>query len=346
MKEWLPTAVTILRGLECVVGSLLVCALVLFPRERAGIQEAIESFWIRLDDAVNGGEQWHSAAIREVAMLTNKVLDTVYGSRLISLQGTCVSICLGMSFVLHARANAFRWFATEPIFQAEWSAASLVAKRQDLLACAFLVTVAAAFLPKRWRLSVLSAMTVGLLATTMYLQQSLPGYVVAGSAKALPMSSGDMLVATAVLTASLLADIGCVAAIRTFVQLALPKLPTIAACVLAVFGCALYFGTPWLAEIISKAPGDVSFIVRLSFYANVPDWYVLMTFFAVGGSVIITRPLGAFVTRAVHSLAAEQVFEKYIGWLWAAGTSAIIDAITGATSTHLSAFVKELPGLK
>ncbi|HEV3192432.1 MAG TPA: hypothetical protein VGY54_18100 [Polyangiaceae bacterium] len=56
--------------------------------------------------------------------------------------------------------------------------------------------------------------------------------------------------------------------------------------------------------------------------------------------------LGAFVTRAVHALAAEQVFEKYRGWLWTAGTAAIIDAITGTSLTHLSAFVKEPPGLK
>jgi len=83
----------IARPIEALLGVFCVLsAIVLYPDEEGKIQSKFEDFWIRVDDFQNLALSRHAAFMTQVAKVETRLLDRVFGQKLVSGQS------LGISF--------------------------------------------------------------------------------------------------------------------------------------------------------------------------------------------------------------------------------------------------------
>lgn len=83
-----------LRVFEALLGIFcLATATMLYQSEHDKIQTAFEAFWIRLDDYKKPALSRHAAFMTQVARLESRLLDTIFGEKLISIHAFAVSAC-------------------------------------------------------------------------------------------------------------------------------------------------------------------------------------------------------------------------------------------------------------
>jgi len=90
----------IARPIEALLGLFCVLsAIVLYPGEEGRIQSKFEDFWVRADDFKNLALTRHAAFMTQVAKLETRLLDRVFGQKLISGQALGVSFCFSAATV-------------------------------------------------------------------------------------------------------------------------------------------------------------------------------------------------------------------------------------------------------
>lgn len=84
----------VVRPFEVVIGVFcLVTAILLYPNQEGKIQSKLEDFWIRLDDYRRLAVSQNSMFLQDVAKLETRLLNRIFGDRLLSAQSIIVSIC-------------------------------------------------------------------------------------------------------------------------------------------------------------------------------------------------------------------------------------------------------------
>jgi hypothetical protein len=86
--------IEVLLGVFCVV-----TAIMLYPNEEGKIQSKLEDFWIRVDDFKNLALSHHAAFMTQVAKLEMKLLDKLFGRKLVSIQSVVLSCCLSLTSI-------------------------------------------------------------------------------------------------------------------------------------------------------------------------------------------------------------------------------------------------------
>ena len=81
-----------LLGIFCVTTSIL-----LYPSEDGKIQSALEDFWVRLDDYQQLTLSRHAAFVTQVAKLESRLLDGVFGQKLISKRALAISVLISIA---------------------------------------------------------------------------------------------------------------------------------------------------------------------------------------------------------------------------------------------------------
>lgn len=87
----------ILRSVEALLGLFcLATAFLLYPDQEGRIQSAFEDVWIRVDDYRAYSVSKHAAFMRQVATLESRLLNRIFGVRLISPKSVSVSSSLSL----------------------------------------------------------------------------------------------------------------------------------------------------------------------------------------------------------------------------------------------------------
>jgi hypothetical protein len=90
----------IARPIEALLGVFCVLsAIVLYPDEEGKIQSKFEDFWVKVDDFKNLALTRHAAFMTQVAKLETRLLNRVFGQKLISGQALGVSFCFSAASV-------------------------------------------------------------------------------------------------------------------------------------------------------------------------------------------------------------------------------------------------------
>jgi hypothetical protein len=92
----LPVTASI-RWLLHICGFLLIYAALLYEDEEHRIQSKLEALWVQLKDKQEASQSWIVSFLQMVAKLTGKVLDRVFGERLLSIRFLVVSIYLSLA---------------------------------------------------------------------------------------------------------------------------------------------------------------------------------------------------------------------------------------------------------
>jgi hypothetical protein len=88
----------IARPIEVLLGVFCVLtAIVLYPDEEGKLQSKFEDFWVRLDDYQKVAISRHSAFLQLVAKLESRLLDCVFGHKLLSPRSLAASVCLSIA---------------------------------------------------------------------------------------------------------------------------------------------------------------------------------------------------------------------------------------------------------
>jgi hypothetical protein len=85
----------VLLGVFCVLS-----AIVLYPGEEGKIQSKFEDFWIRVDDYQKLALSRHAAFMTQVAKLESRLLDGVFGHKLISRRAITFSVLISIASLL------------------------------------------------------------------------------------------------------------------------------------------------------------------------------------------------------------------------------------------------------
>lgn len=96
--------VGVIAGCFCVLTAAL-----LYADEEGNIQTALEDFWVRLDDYKTLTLSRHVAFMQQVASFESKLLDWVFGHKLLSVHAIAVSACYSLAsiYLTHLVAGHF-----------------------------------------------------------------------------------------------------------------------------------------------------------------------------------------------------------------------------------------------
>jgi len=88
----------VLRALA-ITGGLVLCygALFLYEREQAAIQNALEEWWIRIDDLQFHALRKHAAFLRGVSDLSDRALRRVFGPNIVSIRAIAISLLVSFA---------------------------------------------------------------------------------------------------------------------------------------------------------------------------------------------------------------------------------------------------------
>src|SRR5689334_4085828 len=88
----------VLRVISVLAGALMVYgSLFLYERDERKIQNILETWWVRIDDARLEATGRHTAVTRAAANLAQSGLDRLFGRRLLSLRAISVSGLLSLA---------------------------------------------------------------------------------------------------------------------------------------------------------------------------------------------------------------------------------------------------------
>jgi hypothetical protein len=88
----------IARPIEALIGVFCVLsAILLYPDQEGKIQSKFEDFWVRVDDFKNLALTRHAAFMTQVAKLETRLLDALFGHKLVSVRSIAVSICCSIT---------------------------------------------------------------------------------------------------------------------------------------------------------------------------------------------------------------------------------------------------------
>ena len=110
-----PKAVNILFTFLHAFGIVFFCAgLFLYEDEEQKFQNRIEQWWIKLDDKQKESRSRVASFMQEIARLTGKGFDKVFGPRLFSLRMIPISIFLSFASFLLLVLLMFPWLKQRP----------------------------------------------------------------------------------------------------------------------------------------------------------------------------------------------------------------------------------------
>ena len=89
-----------LRILRWVVGLVLIYPVLLKEDDEKRVQSRAESLWIKLDDGREVALSRATAFLRVLASTTGAIFDRLFGKKLISVRGLCVSLCYSIASCL------------------------------------------------------------------------------------------------------------------------------------------------------------------------------------------------------------------------------------------------------
>src|SRR5882724_2234547 len=83
---------------EFLLGAFcLATAILLYPGEDGKIQSKLEDFWVHVDDTQHRALSRATRFMTAIARFETRVLDSVFGSKLISWRSIGVSVCFSLS---------------------------------------------------------------------------------------------------------------------------------------------------------------------------------------------------------------------------------------------------------
>jgi len=86
-----------IRFLRWTLGLLLISTLALKEDSEKKVQSGVETWWLRLAYGQEIADSRATAFLRVIASLTGSAFDRLFGKRLISIRGLCVSVCYSIA---------------------------------------------------------------------------------------------------------------------------------------------------------------------------------------------------------------------------------------------------------
>ena len=87
----------LIRFLNALGVAFLYASLFLHEDEEGRIQNRVEEWWIKLADKQDASRSWTATFMREVAKLTTRGFDRLFGKRLLSLRVAGISFCFSVA---------------------------------------------------------------------------------------------------------------------------------------------------------------------------------------------------------------------------------------------------------
>ncbi|HUA91552.1 MAG TPA: hypothetical protein VL991_03240 [Terracidiphilus sp.] len=84
----------------------MLTAILLYPNEEGKMQSKLEDVWVRMDDYQRLALSRHAAFMTGVAKLETRILDNIFGKKLISAQALGMSFCCSFTLISLAAFNA------------------------------------------------------------------------------------------------------------------------------------------------------------------------------------------------------------------------------------------------
>src|SRR5258708_3939872 len=89
-------------GVVCCALALPICAFFLYEDEEGRLQNLLQELWVKIDDLSRSAIAKHMAFLKQTVILLNSVLDSLFGTDLISVRSIAATLayCAGSFFVL------------------------------------------------------------------------------------------------------------------------------------------------------------------------------------------------------------------------------------------------------
>jgi len=324
-------AVAFVFGLFC-----LVTAALLYPGEEGNIQSKFEDFWVRVDDYQKLALSGHAAFVTQLAKLETRLLDYVFGPRLLSVRAVVVSVCssLGILFLV-------AMLIIDP-HALQWGLAAIAVISSLLLLSETNFVERRALLSRfLWTVVVILAVPTALLSV-VYL--SFVGAFVGGASGGLGLALSLVLVAVG----GFACDVLFVVSTRRLVRWAgemtslIKVLATMAAnLLLALFLVSL--PAPFLAFDVGRL-SDPFFSTTLSIACtNIFDVVLALFFVTLAAMLLIHRAVWPLLTRTLFRLQAVGVQGRravllaigfgLVGWSGISVPPIIRDIVTALAKT-------------
>lgn len=110
-----------------VGGFCVLTAVLLYANEEGEIQTALEKFWVQLDDYKILALSRHTAFMQQVAVFESRLLDWLFGKRLLSVDAIAVSACYSLASVYLTHLVAGHFIRHNDYEALKWTSALFIA---------------------------------------------------------------------------------------------------------------------------------------------------------------------------------------------------------------------------
>lgn len=357
------------RAIPIVVGALLIyLAIFTHPSEKEGVQDRLETLWVKIEDVSRAGLAKHVAFVRVVSKTFTSGLDTLLGQGLLSVRVVVLSILSSFAVLMFfdwgrcqydARDVVERFFDTYDVsyedalritrgmvraylgngsvslWGAEWMTAALLvaglgfANRRPRVRT-MLVALSAAM--ACWVL-----FRVRTLLFNPYSEQQREWVLQDGRfmhrqyRPLLPSFWTETAAVATTILATVLSDLLCIGAIRWLLR-RVEGLESGGRALLMFVGTCLLGGAVFAAPVLwylHKPIDERQVLPRLIAESNVLDITVCALLAVFALAMLLHRAAWPIVSRPLVSLANERVVLEHRSWVFAAGVALVCVGIPG-----------------